>query len=136
LFVPYATQTKTDEDPETFNLFFFLAGFAERDDDGSVDPAGILFASAFLVLIAVIIGTICTMPTLAGKRVSSRAGAVTVTFLIVLILGNVGAWMVMLMGIYADTPWTLGPALPLLNVGTLLAGMVAFMPAYRRIWER
>lgn len=136
LFVPYASQTKTDEDPESFNLFFFLAGFADRDDDGDPEAASILFASAFLVLIVVIIGTICTAPMLAGKRVSSRAGATAVTFIIVLILGNVGAWMVMLMGVYADSPWTIGPALPLLNLGTLLAAMIAFMPGYRRIWER
>ena len=70
LFVPFASQTTDDEGTEVFNLFFFLAGFADRDDDGDPEAASILFASAFLVLILVIIGTICTAPVFAGNRIS------------------------------------------------------------------
>lgn len=136
LFVPFASQTTDDEGTEVFNLFFFLGGFADRDDDGDPEAASILFASAFLVLILVIIAAICATPVFRGNRTSARAGATAVTVIIVLILGNIGAWMVMLIGIFADSPWELGPALPLLSIGTLLAAMIAFSPGYRSIWDR
>lgn len=135
LFVPFVTD-EVEGETQTVNLFELLFGLFSPGSDGEVDDSSVVFGVAFAVLVIVIIGSIFTVPILLSRRVSTRAGVTAITFIVLLILGTLGAWTLMAMGLNADSPWVLEPALPLLTVATVLAAMVAFVPAYRSIWEQ
>ncbi|HXH33940.1 MAG TPA: hypothetical protein VNJ54_05955 [Plantibacter sp.] len=135
LLVPFVT-SEVDEEAQTVNLLGLLGGLFSSGDDGEIDEGAILFGVAFVVLVVVIVGSIFTVPLLARRRVTPRAGATAITFIVLLILGSIGAWTVMAMGLNSeDSPWIMEPALPLLTAATVLAAMIAFLPAYRSIWE-
>jgi hypothetical protein len=55
---------------------------------------------------------------------------------VLLVAGALGTWVVV--GIFSATsePRTLGPGLPLLTAGALIAAIVTFTPAVRRVWAR
>lgn len=134
LFIPFVTD-EVDGETQTVNLFGLLFGLFSLGSDGEVDDSSVVFGVAFAVLVIVLIGAILTVPILLRRRVTARAGATAITFIILLMLGTLGAWVVMAMGLNADSPWVLEPALPLLTIAAVLAAMVAFVPAYRSIWE-
>jgi ABC-type amino acid transport system permease subunit len=134
LLVPFATDT-IDGEEQSVNLFGLVGGFFAPDESGEADSSAVPFGVAFVVLIAVIVGVLLTLPWLARREISTGAQRAVITFVVLLIAGTVGAWMVMGMGLSAHSPWSIKPALPLLSAGTLLATLLAFQPSYRDVWK-
>lgn len=131
LFLPFVTDSVDGED-QTVNLFGLVGGLFGPDSEGEVDSESALFGTAFVVLVAVIIGSMIVVPWLARIELSIVAERVVVVFVVLLIAGTLGAWMVMGMGLSSSSPWELEIALPILTVGTLLAALFTFLPTYRR----
>ncbi|MDQ0643799.1 hypothetical protein [Microbacterium murale] len=134
LFLPFVTDSIDGED-QTVNLFGLVGGLLGPDSEGEVDSASALFGTAFVVLVVVIIGSMIVVSWLARIELSTVAERVVVVFIVLLIAGTLGAWMVMSIGLSSDSPWELEIALPILTVGTLLAALFAFLPSYRRVRE-
>lgn len=130
LFVPFVTD-RVDGEEQTVNLFGLVGGLLGADESGEVSSGDVPFGVAFVVLIAVILGSLVTLPSLARSEVSTLSERITLTFVGLLIAGTLGAWMVMAMGLSGNSPWSMEPALPLLSIGTLLAALLAFLPTYR-----
>ena len=135
LVVPFVTDT-VDGEEQTVNLFGLVGGMFAPDESGEVDSSSIPFGIAFIVLIAVVLGSLLVVPSLARGEVSTLRERTTLTFVVLLIAGTLGASMVMGMGLSSDSPWTMGPALPLLSVGTVLTALLAFLPVYRGVRRR
>lgn len=135
LLVPFVTDT-VDGEEQTVNLFGLVGGLLGQDESGEVSSGDAPFGIAFIVLIVVIIGSLLFLPALARSDISALTERVTLTFVVLLIAGTLGAWMVMGMGLSSDSPWTMEPALPILSVGTVLAALLAFLPVYCGVWKR
>lgn len=132
LFLPLVTDSVGGED-QTVNLFGLVGGLLGPDESGEVDSSSTLFGIAFLVLVVIIAGSMITIPWLARKELSVVAERVVIVFVALLIAGTLGAWMSMGIALSARSPSGLEVALPILTVGTLLAALIAFLPAYRRV---
>lgn len=134
LFLPFVT-TEVSDDDETANLFGLIFSLFAPDESGELDRGGALFGGAFTVLVIVIIGAILTVPMLARRPLRGRAAVAPLTFAVLLILGTLGAWVVMGMGTNAEySPWFTEPALPVLTLATTLTALLVFLPAYRNMW--
>lgn len=132
LLVPFVTDT-VDGEEQTVNLFGLVIGLLGADEAGEVSSGDVPFGVAFIVLVAVIIGSIVFVPSLARTEVSTLTERITLAFVALLLAGTLGAWMVMGMGQSSNSPWSMEPALPLLSVGTVLAALLAFLPVYREV---
>jgi hypothetical protein len=132
LLLPFVTDSVDGED-QTVNLFGLVGGLFAPDEDGEVDSSSVVFGVAFVVLVAVITVSMIVVPWLARTELSTAAERVVIVFVALLIAGTLGAWMVMGMGLSENSPWDLEIALPILTVGTLIAALLVFLPAYRRL---
>lgn len=135
LLVPFVTD-KVDGEEQTVNLFGLVGGLFAPDESGEVSSGDAPFGVAFIVLIVVIIGSLLFLPSLARSDISPLTQRITLTFVVLLIAGTLGAWMVMGMGLSSNSPWIMEPALPILSVGSVLAALLAFLPVYRGLWKR
>ncbi|ARJ06792.1 hypothetical protein GCM10010988_21110 [Cnuibacter physcomitrellae] len=135
LILPFLTDTVDGED-ETVNLFTFTGALLGPGSDGETDGVDMLFGIAYLVLIAVIIGTMIAV-AVSLQRETSRAGRVTfAAFAGLLIAGTAGAWLTLAPTLGEYNPPTVEVALPLLSLATVLTAVYAFLPILRRIRER
>lgn len=105
-------------------------------DDGEIDNGAIAFGIAFLVLLVVIIGTIVVLARLPKRSVSARGTTVATVFVTLLVVGTVGAWIVVGMDAEPRTASTPEAGPFILTAGALTAALVGLLPAYRRIWSR
>jgi hypothetical protein len=143
LFLPFVTVTSYSRDDEVVNLsqlglaFFGVApASSEGLDSGDVDAVGVLFGVAFLGLFVVMLCSIVGLAFVARGRVPTRAARVITTFVVLLVIGAAGAWLVIALGSSSESPWLPETASLTLVAGALLAAMVTFLPSFRSIWLR
>lgn len=139
LFLPFVTYEVEDTEvtPSLFSMPFDSFSQASDPDAGSSGAAiGIAFGIAFLVLLLVAITSVIAMAPIAGNGLSGRADGFATLMVALLVVGTVCAWFVVAIGIGSDDRWVLGPGLPLLTVGALIAALVTLLPVYRSLWSR
>lgn len=136
LILPFLSDT-IDGEEETVNLFTFAGALLGPDREGETDGVDMLFGIAFLVLIAVIIGTMITaLVTLQRESSTAAAARALAVFTGLLIAGTAGAWLTLSLSLGKSSPPALELALPLLTVATVLTAVYAYLPTFRRIRER
>ncbi|WP_378143794.1 hypothetical protein ACFJGV_10205 [Cnuibacter sp. UC19_7] len=135
LILPFLSDT-IDGEEETVNLFTFAGALLGPDREGETDGVDMLFGIAFLVLIAVIIGTMITALVTLQRESSTAAARALAVFTGLLIAGTAGAWLTLSLSLGKSSPPALELALPLLTVATVLTAVYAYLPTFRRIRER
>jgi len=130
LFVPFVVT----KDAETFNFFQFVGHLLKVDADGDTDGYNLPFGLAFVVLLVVVAASLLLLPYLMRGPLSVRLSRVTTAFIALLVLGSAGAWAALSIGLRFDSREEAAAAPILLALGTLVAALVTFLPAYRRVW--
>ena len=137
LFVPFVTFEIDDGEvtPSLLTMPFDSFARASDPDAGSSGAAiSVAFGIAFLLLLLVTITTLIAIAPIASGQLSERATGFATIMVVLLVVGTACAWFVVAMGIGSEDQWVLGPGLPLLTAGTLVAALVTLLPAYRSIW--
>ena len=134
LFLPFLSDS-IDGEEETVNLFSFVAALLKPDRDGDTDAENVILGIAYLVLIAVIIGTMIALLVSLQRETPNAARIALTVFAVLLIAGTAGAWLTLSLALGDSSPPTLENALPLLTGATVLAAVYAFLPTFRRIRE-
>ena len=132
LLLPYVSDS-VDGEETSIHLYDLAFAFLGTGGGGDIDSAGVAFVVAFLVLVAVIVGSMIALPIALRREVSPAADRTLLTFVVLLLAGTAGAWMVI--GLYLRQNATLEPSLPVLSVAAVLAALIALVPAYRDIWR-
>ena len=104
--------------------------------DGAPEAWSVALGIAFLGLLVVMLGSIIVLPLLVRTGVPKRMNGFITVVVALLVVGVLGAWIVV--GIFntGTEPRVLGAGLPLLTVGALIAALVTFLPASRNVWAR
>ena len=134
LFVPFVVTKRDGSDVETFNFFQFVGHLLRVDADGDTDGYNLPFGLAFVVLLVVVAASLLLLPYLMRGPLSVRLSRVTTAFIALLVLGSAGAWAALSIGLRFDSREEAAAAPILLALGTLVAALVTFLPAYRRVW--
>jgi hypothetical protein len=139
LFLPFVTYEIEDREvtPSLLTMPFDSFSAASDANAGSSGAAiSIAFGVAFLLLLLVAITSVIAIAPIAGNSLSGRADGFATLMVVLLVVGAVCAWLVVATGVAGDDAWVLGPGLPLLTVGALIAALVTLVPVYRSLWSR
>ncbi len=143
LFLPFVTATSYSRDDQVINLsqlglaFLGVAPAASVGlTSGDIDAVGVSFGVAFMGLFLVMLCSIVGLAFVAHGKVSSRAARVLTTFVVLLVVGVAGAWLVIALSSTSESPWLPDAASLTLVAGALLAAVVTFLPGFRSIWLR
>lgn len=137
LLLPYWTTSVGGEPLTSSILSLGYEGITYRDEDGAVDGASIFLGLCFLVLTAVALATILVLLRAwkrdAPDRLAFWAGAAGW----LLLLGTLGAWLVLLAGLAAEEDDTvMHPGIIVFSLGAATAALLTTLPAARDLWTR
>lgn len=133
LFIPYLT-TRVEGEDETVSFLTFPFVMLTSTDEGAPGGIEVAFSIAFIVLLLAIVAAMVAIAPIPRDRRSEGATRIITGLVVLLMVGVAGAWLVAFIAVTSATPGELGPGLPLLTVGTLIAALVTRVPAYRSIW--
>lgn len=143
LFLPFVTVTSYDRDDQAITLSqlgLALFGVAPASsaglDTSDLDAVGLLFGIAFLGLFVVVLCSVVGLAVAARGRIADRAARVLTTVGVLLVIGAVGAWLVIALGSTSESPWLPEAGSLTLAAGALLAAMLLFLAPFRAIWIR
>ncbi|CAL4860159.1 hypothetical protein MMM2322_01837 [Microbacterium sp. MM2322] len=139
LFLPFVTVRSFQKDDEVITLFqlgTLFGGGNSNGESGEVDGVGVLFGVAFLGLMLVMLCAVAAVAVVLRGNVSPRGAAATTTIGVLLTVGTLGAWLVVGLGITADSPWAPEAGSFTLVAAAVLVAVLAFAPPFRRIWMR
>ena len=134
LFVPFVVTKRDGSDVETFNFFQFVGHLLQVDADGDTDGYNLPFGLAFVVLLVVVAGSILLLPYVTRGPLSATLSRVVTAAVALLVLGSAGGWAALGIGLRFDSREEAAAAPLLLALGALVAALVTFLPAYRKVW--
>ena len=132
ILLPFLTGDEDDDDLPLFLISAPFQALGYRDDDGSTDQESTLIGLALLLLLLVVRSALLVLLAVVGSSAgpgTERWAMITGVFLV---LGVLGLWVVVGMGLSNDGE--VGPGVVLLSIGALAFAFLVLPDRIRERW--
>lgn len=133
LFLPFLTGDEGDDDLPLFLISAPFQALGYRDEDGSADSSSVVYGSAFLILLLVVLSALLVLFAVLERSASERVGQWATATSVFLVLGVLGLWVVVGTALSKDSA-EVGPGVLLLTIGALVFAFLVLPPRVRAWW--